>query len=217
MVIVLSGANYQELCRAVYVPFDEWARLAVARPVEISRREFARLCRPLLALVLMLECGLRVGEAVQVRWGEVSSLPDWSGWLTVPASAAKLGQGRSVPVSVGLGELLRRVRGVVGVSDAEEARHHVLCRCAGEGAVSTRLVQRLIDRLGRDVLGMSLWPHVLRHTYATRMMRVAELRVVQELLGHRSVRSTQVYTHVSSEDLVQAAGRLATSLGSGVR
>lgn len=81
----------------------------------------------------------------------------------------------------------------------------------GDAAVSTRTLQRLVARLGREVLGRSLWPHVLRHTYATRMMRVCELRVVQELLGHRSVKSTQVYTHVSSEDLVEAAGKVRTA------
>lgn len=217
MVIVLSADNYQRLCGAVYGRFDVWARYAVGRPQGPSRREFGRLCRPVLVLALLGECGLRVGEAVQARWGDLSTLPDWSGWLTVLASAAKLGQGRSLPVSVGLGELLRRVRGVVGVRHVAELRHYVLSRSAGDGAVSTRLVQRMVDRLGREELGMSLWPHVLRHTYATRMMRVAELRVVQELLGHRSVRSTQVYTHVCSEDLVEAAGRLPTALGSQVQ
>jgi integrase/recombinase XerD len=64
------------------------------------------------------------------------------------------------------------------------------------------LVRRYGDRIG---LGDRLSPHVLRHSCATHMLdHGADVRVVQELLGHASVATTQVYTKVSSERLRSA-------------
>jgi integrase/recombinase XerD len=63
------------------------------------------------------------------------------------------------------------------------------------------IVRRYGDRVG---LGERLTPHVLRHSCATHMLdHGADIRVVQELLGHASIATTQVYTRVSAERLRQ--------------
>ncbi len=61
-------------------------------------------------------------------------------------------------------------------------------------------IQRIVDHYTRLWLGEAFTPHSLRHTFATRLMRCSSIRVVQQLLGHRSLASTQVYTHPNSED-----------------
>ncbi|HOJ32227.1 MAG TPA: tyrosine recombinase XerC [Candidatus Hydrogenedentes bacterium] len=72
------------------------------------------------------------------------------------------------------------------------------------GPLTTRSVQRVIERYVRKVLPTRrhVSPHTLRHTFATHMLNGgADLRVVQELLGHESLSSTQIYTHVSIDRL----------------
>jgi integrase/recombinase XerC len=72
--------------------------------------------------------------------------------------------------------------------------------------LSNRTVQRVVRaRLNGVATGLGVTPHALRHSFASHLLdRGADLRAIQELLGHRSLTSTQVYTHVSGARLRKA-------------
>ena len=84
-------------------------------------------------------------------------------------------------------------------------RHDALFVNARGGPLTTRSIQRVVEQHVRQALSggrREVSPHTLRHTFATHMLDGgADLRTVQELLGHENLSSTQIYTHVSIERL----------------
>ena len=154
-----------------------------------------------LALVeLLYDAGLRAGEACSLALDDVDVR---SGWLRVEQGKGR--RDRVVPLAAAAGTAitayLEHARSQLAARNDGEQPETVFLNARGR-RMTTRDVRRVIDRLGASLPGRPIWPHLLRHSFATHLLEGgADLRSVQELLGHADVGSTQVYTHVSSERL----------------
>ena len=156
-------------------------------------------------LEVLYACGLRVSELVGLRRFEVNLE---AGVLRVMGKGSK---ERLVPLGEEAVEWLQRYLGQARPALLERARRTGSARAAADalfvtarGAALTRQAfWHNLKRHGRRALpGKSLSPHVLRHAFATHLINHgADLRVVQMLLGHADISTTQIYTHVARERL----------------
>jgi integrase/recombinase XerC len=149
--------------------------------------------RDIAILELLYGCGIRVSELVGIDLGDLS-LHD--GWLRVRGKGDK---ERQVPV----GEKARAAVGrYIGVRKGAANEVALFLNSRG-GRLCDRQVRRLVKMYALMVVGDStVHPHSFRHAYATHLLSDgADLRAIQELLGHARLSTTQKYTQVSLKDL----------------
>jgi integrase/recombinase XerD len=148
--------------------------------------------RQLVLLELLYGSGLRASELVSLP---LAAVPRDAPFLTI---IGKGGQQRMVPVSGRASQALSRWLAV------RPAEGKFLFPSRGKHLTRVRLFQLLKDlavRAGLDPAKLS--PHVLRHAFATHLLEGgADLRVLQTLLGHADITTTQIYTHVDAARLV---------------
>lgn len=202
----LAGSPRREQKLPTYLGVDEMARLVetpdVSRP--LGRRDRAML-------ELFYASGLRLGELVDLDLDDVN----------LPARLVRvLGKGRKerlVPFNQSAAAAIRAYlpdRGALAAVEdrrgrsrsaaAARPRHPLFVNHRG-GRLSSRSVDRLVKKyvaMCSTRLGVS--PHALRHSFATHLLqRGADLRAIQEMLGHARLGTTQRYTHVDTAQLIE--------------
>ena len=152
--------------------------------------------RDAAVLGLLYGCGLRVSEALGVKRSEF----DGRDVLTVTGKGRKQ---RMVPLIAPVAKL---IADYIALCPHELPADGPLFVGAKGGPLSPRLVQLAMARLrGALGLGANATPHALRHSFATHLLAGGgDLRAIQELLGHASLSTTQIYTAVDAERLIEA-------------
>lgn len=174
---------------------DELQRMLVAPehdPTIVGARDKA-------ILELLFSTGLRVSELASLRIDQVNLKRDE---FTVKGKGSK---HRVVFLSDGAKRAVKAY-----LERRKDVSEHVFVRHdrakknqASVGALTPRSVQRIVDRYAREAgVTKEVTPHTLRHTFATDLLRNgADIRSVQSLLGHESITTTQVYTHITDREL----------------
>jgi len=152
-------------------------------------------------LEVLYSTGIRVSELVDLNIGDV----DFEGQLVHIRGKGKKQRNTPIgPTALGaIGRYLELKR-----ADARNATFDQIALFVNKHGqrLSTRSVRRKLDKyLSIAGLDPSVSPHTLRHSFATHMLdKGADLRSVQELLGHQSLSTTQIYTHVTAERMKQS-------------
>ncbi|OGY83067.1 MAG: hypothetical protein A3F54_04510 [Candidatus Kerfeldbacteria bacterium RIFCSPHIGHO2_12_FULL_48_17] len=180
------------------------APLKLKMPEIIKKRDKA-------ILELFFSTGLRVSELAGLRIDGVNLGKDE---FTVRGKGRKL---RLVFLSEGARGWLKQYLHVrqdtspylfVGHDRAKKGRTE-------DGALTTRSIQRLIDKYARAAgITKPVSPHTLRHSFATDMLlNGADIRAVQTMLGHASIMTTQIYTHITNQRLREVFKKYHTKRG----
>jgi len=151
--------------------------------------------RDMAVISLCYGAGLRISEALAVTRADLESSS-----LRV---TGKGGKTRLVPL---IAQVRQSIDTYLSLSPFRPAADEPLFRGEKGGVLSPRLIQLRMQQL-RGALGLppSATPHALRHSFATHLLgRGGDLRMIQELLGHASLSTTQIYTAVDTDRLLNA-------------
>ena len=156
------------------------------------------LARDAAVLALLYGAGLRIAEALSLTISDLAAAKR-SGAVVV---TGKGGKSRMVPV---LPQIVAMIEQYLALRPYKVTESGVLFVGARGGPLSPRILQLTMERL-RGALGLpdTATPHALRHSFATHLLaRGGDLRAIQELLGHASLSTTQIYTEVDTQRLLE--------------
>jgi integrase/recombinase XerD len=166
-------------------------------PVILDREEVEKLLNSITNLKhrslisLLYAAGLRIGEVLELRLSDINSKR-----MLIEVKNAKGNKDRMVPLSPSLLDLLRKYY------KAYQPKHYLYEGIKGK-TYSPSSVRNVIKTACKQAsINKKVTAHTFRHSYATHILEMGvDLRYIQALLGHNSIKTTQIYTHVSSREI----------------
>ena len=175
---------------AINLPRRERKLPNVLSKEEVKRLlESAETSKSKLIMSMLYSTGMRVSEIVNMKAGELN-LEEKTGWV-------RQGKGKKDRLFI-LSEKL-----VVQIREFLELHKNYAYLFSEKKHLTTRNIQKIVNHASKKAgIQKRVTPHTLRHSFATHLLEQGvDIRVIQELLGHSSLSTTQVYTHVSAEEI----------------
>jgi site-specific recombinase XerD len=173
---------------------DKILEAAKTSPKATSLRDFTMIETALLT-------GLRPAEVVALTVWHIAPFGKVSDQLEVTKSIAKGARPRTIPIHPDLKfDLKQFLIWKEQRSQDTSLSAPLFISQKSTAHLTVRAFQMILKEFAVKALGRSVSPHKLRHTFATRALENANVRTVQDLLGHASIANTQIYTHPTSED-----------------
>ena len=141
-------------------------------------------------------CGLRIQEMLSINFGNIPKNQS----KVIIEIIGKGNRSRKVPI---ISKVLQSIYNYINSCPFKFKHDSALFLGKNKKRLNARIFQRDLKRI-REKLGLdnTLTPHALRHSFATHMLEAgAEIRVIQELLGHQSIKSTETYTEVTEQHM----------------
>ncbi|WP_158408460.1 tyrosine-type recombinase/integrase [Desulfosporosinus fructosivorans] len=193
----VSMPSYVEEVRSAPQGLDKLAQRSLTRAVE---RE--SISRDIAIITLMLNTGLRISEVASL---DIEDLTMGDRYGSLKVRLGKGGKFRTVPLNGDIRKALQdylngRAKGPVFLSQ----------RGKGAGRLTASGIRQVIDQYAYLAKLPDLHPHALRHTFARNLLKTGEgLEMVAEILGHKSLNTTRIYTQPSDQDKANAVERLS--------
>jgi integrase len=163
-----------------------------------------------VAVALLWYTGIRVSELCQLRWNNSDIFGTNRPLLTLPASITKTKTPRVLPLPL---PLVRRLENHAASAENQlplvKPEGFIIHHRKKTDHYSTRAIQYALKDAANNLGLTHLTPHSFRHSFATRMLRVSNIRITQLALGHRSITSTAIYTHPTLDEIEQAMTKAA--------
>lgn len=178
------------------------AKKPLKLPLVLGKEEVARMIvstgnlKHKLVIMFLYYAGLRLDEARNIRWQDIDF-----GREIIHLKTAKGGKERVVFLHKKLAEALKmyeaKEEGLVFISQQS-------------GKYNKRTIQQIVKSAsGKAEIRKKVTPHTLRHSFATHLLENgADIRYIQQLLGHKDLKTTQIYTHVANRDIKKLANLL---------
>lgn len=193
--VTLSVDEYNRLLDVLLVDKGTY------RQKQLGVRNYCMAC-------LQGDAGLRVGEVVRLLKTDLIIANEPVTNLYIRREISKNKKERTIHLSLRIRHALQAMNTGWWSRSDEAAAIFAFCRDKSHRPITTRQVERIIGAAGQRAFGRWIHPHVLRHSFASRLARVTNIRVVQQALGHKQLSSTQIYTHPNSDDQKKAIEQL---------
>ena len=195
---VVKGTRGYKMAKRlpVFVPETRMEDVVEELRADIASEDFERV-RDALIVLLIYTAGLRLAELVAANRGDLAA--DYTTLRVV-------GKGRKErvqPILASLNGIIKKYFSLISSQNICTGQKKALILSKKGERLSQRTIERIVERiLTRAGVQGKCSPHILRHTFATHLLNAGvDLREIQELLGHTSLKATQVYTHNDFETL----------------
>ena len=188
--MLLISNPKQDIMLPHYLTYEDITKL-----LEITDKDTPYDIRNNLIIELLYSTGIRVSELINIKLNDINMSEE---------SIKVLGKGKKVRI-VYFGSICKnKIKKYLNIRNTFNIKNidYLLINKRGN-KLSDRSVRKIFEDIIRiNHLDITFTPHTLRHTYATHMLNEgSDIRSVQELLGHSSITTTGIYTHISNEHL----------------
>jgi integrase len=183
-----------------------WAEFRVLRTALGGHNPSMRL-----AANLGWYAGLRVTEMSRLHWTHFQDLNTLTRRLHLTADITKNHVPRTLPVALPLAKaLLVHAQTQLSWLEHQTDDRPVLTHRGNDKSLTPRAIQKAFHQAAQHLGLGRVTPHTLRHTFATNLLSVSSTRLVQLALGHKSITTTELYTHPTIEEIELAMARAFT-------
>ncbi|MEM5829182.1 MAG: tyrosine-type recombinase/integrase [Candidatus Aenigmatarchaeota archaeon] len=186
---------YDEVLKKGIVNFKS-PKVPKKLPTVLTREEVKKIIDSIenekhkLIVMMLYSSGLRLSELINLRVGDLE-LEERIGWV-------RTGKGEKDRMFILSERVVEKIKGFLEGRSLEEYVFK-----GRKGKISPRTIQKIVaSAIKKANINKKISPHTFRHSFATHLLEAGEnIRKIQELLGHSSLNTTQIYTHISREEL----------------